>query len=469
MTLDRLLPIYHGLPPVLQSAAARLRGYYLRSWRYGPETDRLVEGALERDSWSEAQWARWRAERLAFVLHRAATVVPYYRRYWEDRRRSGDLVSWQELSNWPVLRKEDVRRRPEDFVAQDRDVRSLYAEHTSGTTGTPLKVWWSRDSVRSWFALFEARIRRWNGVSRYDRWAILGGQLVVPVERRKPPFWVWNAPLRQLYLSSYHLSPATAEVYLDAMREHRVRYLLGYPSAMSVLARLSLERGLEAPELRVAISNAEPLLESQRADISRAFRCPIRDTYGMAEVVCGASECSSSSLHLWPEAGIVEVLTEDSERPAPCGEVGRLVATGLLNADMLLVRYELGDRAALLAEGEPCACGRRLPRLASLEGRADDVLQTPDGRRIGRLDPVFKADLAVREAQIIQERVDLVRVLVVPADGFAEHDEALIREGLRSRLGPSVRINVETVPSIARSANGKFRAVVSRVARGHEA
>jgi phenylacetate-CoA ligase len=463
MTSDLLLALYHRIPSPLQSAVASGRGLVLRSWRYGVDTDRLVAEALERDAWSEAQWENWRAERLCALLHRAATRVPYYREQWETRRRHGDSSSWERLENWPVLNKETVRGRPEAFIADDRDPRSLYSEHTSGTTGTPVRVWWGRETVRQWFALLEARIREWNGVSRFDRWGILGGQLVVPVARRKPPFSVWNAALRQLYLSSYHLSALTVKNYLEEMRERGVTYLWGYASSMSTLARLVQEAGVPAPTLRVAISNAEPLDSLQRTAIASVFGCPVRDTYGMSEIVCGASECAAETLHLWPEVGVPEVLDDETEIHVAVGQPGRLVATGLLNDAMPLVRYELGDRVALGHTDLPCPCGRLLPRLASVEGRADDVLLTRDGRRVGRLDPVFKADLPVREAQIIQEQLDHLRVRIVPAAGFGERHALQIRERLLQRMGAGIHVSVDVVDRIDRDAAGKFRAVVSRL------
>ena len=292
---------------------------------------------------------------------------------------------------------------------------------------------------------------------------MLGGQLVVPIARARPPYWVWNAGMRQLYMSSYHLSAGAIPAYLDAMRRHGVTHVLGYASSMTTVAQAALEAGLRPPALRVAISNAEPLLAWQRARISEAFGCPVRDTYGMAEMVLGGSECAEGSLHLWPEAGVLEVLADAADVPRGAGETGRLVATGLLNPDMPLVRYDVGDRGARAPSGAACACGRLLPRLLAIEGRSDDVVVTPEGRRVGRLDPVFKADLAIREAQIVQETRDRVRVLIVPAEGYGEDDARTVRQGLRERLGDSVAVTIETVPEIPRGAGGKFRGVVSRL------
>lgn len=451
------------MPAPLQSVVAGVRGRQLRSWRYGPETDRLVEEALERERWSADRWRAWRDERLAFVLNRAATRVPYYREQWAERRRRGDAASWELLENWPVLEKETLRGAPGSFVADDRSTGAMFHEHTSGTTGKPLDLWFSRESVRGWYALVEARWRGWYGVSRHDPWAIFGGQLVTRVDRRRPPFWVWNGALNQLYCSSYHLAPDLMRHYLAALRRYRVRYIWGYSSALYSLARGMLAAGTTDLSLRVVATNAEPLYSYQREAMERAFGCPVYETYGMSETVAAASQCAAGSLHLWPEASVVEVL-ERGEGVAP-GEAGDLVCTGLLNADMPLIRYRVGDRGALAGPGAAaCACGRTLPVLASIEGRSDDVLMTADGRRVGRLDPVFKGNLPVREAQIVQEDIGRLRLRYVPAPDFTDEHAREIIARIRARMG-DVKVELEPVAAIPRSANGKFRAVINAMPR----
>ncbi|MGQ9668365.1 MAG: phenylacetate--CoA ligase family protein [Anaerolineae bacterium] len=461
-----MLTLYHNLPYPLRVLAVSARGYYLRWWRYGPETERLVAEALERETWSPERWKAWQGERLAYVLHRARHQVPYYRAYWDERERRGDRASWEYLENWPVLKKEAVRAGPRAFLAEDCRPRRMLNLHTSGTTGTPLSLWIGRQGLQYWYALFEARCRRWYGVSLHDRWAIIGGQLVADVRREKPPFWVWNAGLNQLYLSAYHLSPVTIRHYVDALHHHHIRYLWGYSSSLHALAGLSSMQGLHLPALHVVISNAEPLFDFQRQAIARAFGCPVRATYGMAEMVAGATECEAGRLHLWPEAGIIEVWSDDGDAPARRGEVGRLICTGLINPDMPLVRYEVGDRGALEPDALVCSCGRKLPVLRSVEGRLDAVVVTLDGRRIGRLDPMFKADMPLREAQIIQETSRLLRVRVVPAEGYNERTAGEIAERLRQRVGDDMEILVEEVDHIPRGPNGKFRMVISKVAEG---
>jgi phenylacetate-CoA ligase len=454
---DWRLKIYHRLPAPARSLAATIHGLQLRQWRYGPKTEELVAEALEREQWPAKRWETWQEERLGAVLHRAATQIPYYRKQWALRRRNGDRASWQYLENWPILEKEPLRKNPAGFVADDCDARRMFHDHTSGTSGKSLDLWFRRETVRAWYALSEARWRRWYGLSMSDRWGILGGRLVTPVEQSRPPFWVWNAAFKQLYLSSYHLSPDLMPSYLDAISGYKLTYLLGYTSSLHALATTALRLKRRDLKLKVVITNAEPIFDYQREVISEAFQCPVRETYGMAETVAAASECESGKLHLWPEAGWIEVISNNT--PEKYNAVGDLVCTSLLNIDMPLIRYRVGDRAAISDPALPCSCGRKLPQLSSLEGRIDEVVYTPDGRRIGRLDPVFKAQLPVREAQIIQERLDLVRIRYAPDPEFNSDAARSIIERLRARMG-EVEVTLEPVSEIPRGASGKFRAVI---------
>lgn len=444
----RLIALYHLLPPRARSTVASLRGWYLNRWRFSKRTLRLIDEALARDHWTPAQWNAWRAEQLGRILHRAATQVSYYREHWAARRRNGDRSSWELLEHWPVLEKSSVRATPRAFLADDCDTRFLFRELTSGTTGTPLEIWRSRTTLERLYALATARTRVWDGISHGSRWARLGGQLVTPVQQRQPPFWVWNAAMRQLYMSSYHLSPALIPHYLDALARYRITYVAGYPSSIHALAQQVLRLGRRDLQLAAVYTNAERLYPDQRKAIAAAFQCPVRQTYGMAETVAAGSECAAGQLHQWPEAGIIEQ------------QDGEFICTGLLNADMILVRYRLGDRGRMeQTRATPCECGRTLPAFGAIEGRSGDVLVTRDGRAAPAIDVIFDGLGTIREAQVIQESLDLVRVRVAPAPGFTESHAHTITLGLRDRLG-DIQVVVDQVDAVPRTSSGKLRAVV---------
>jgi phenylacetate-CoA ligase len=256
--------------------------------------------------------------------------------------------------------------------------------------------------------------------------------------------------MRQLYLSTYHLAPDLIPHYLNALQRYRVVYIAGYPSAVEAIAQEVLQLGRTDLRLAAVYANAEPVTAAQREVISAAFGCPTRESYGMVEGVAGASECPMGRLHQWPELGHVEVRRN-----------GELVCTGLLNPDMILIRYRVGDRGQVPPDAEPCPCGRALPLMGPIEGRTDDVLITPDGRQAARMGAVFHG-LPVRQSQIIQERADFLRVLVVPAAGFDDGHERTIAGRIRERLG-EIEVAVERAPAIQRTSNGKLRAIVSRL------
>lgn len=453
---DTLTALYHRLPAPARSAAATARGMYLRFWRYGPDHDRRAHEALERERWAPSRWRAWQEERLAQLLHRAATRVPYYRNHWAERRRRGDGASWEHLENWPILEKDAVRHQPRAFLADDCDPGRMLHEQTSGTSGKPIDVWRSRSTLTELYAIAEARTRMWLGISDRERWARLGGQLVTPVERRRPPFWVWNAAMRQLYLSAYHLAPDLIHHYVDAIVRYRVRYIGGYPSSLASLAH-QVRRAGRPLDMLAVFTNAEPVTPDQRQVIASAFNCPVRESYGMAEAVAAGSECDAGNLHEWPEIGHIEVHRDG--QPAPDGESGEMICTSLLNWDMPLIRYRVGDSGRLANSDRRCVCGRGLPMIESIDGRTTDTLITPDGRQVFWLNPVFYG-LPVQEAQIVQRALDHVVVRVVPDASFNGRTEDVIVDRLRDRMGKGVGVEVRTNEPIPRTANGKLRMVV---------
>jgi phenylacetate-CoA ligase len=98
-----------------------------------------------------------------------------------------------------------------------------------------------------------------------------------------------------------------------------------------------------------------------------------------------------------------------------------------------------------------------------VDGRIEDYVVTPDGRRVGRLDHIFKELPDVAEAQILQETQEAIDVLVVPRTRWKADSERSLLKEIRSRLGEEIGVTVRQVDAIPREANGKFRAVKSRV------
>ena len=169
-------------------------------------------------------------------------------------------------------------------------------------------------------------------------------------------------------------------------------------------------------------------------------------------MVAAAGDCEKGNLHQWLEAGIIRGESScDNKQP------NDFICTGLINPDMPLIRYRIGDCGTI--SDETCDCGKTLPLMGKIEGRNDDVLYTTDGRRVGRLDPVFKNNLPIIEAQIIQESLREIVVKYIPAENFNQRDAKDLSDRIRERMG-DVQVRLEKVVQIPRTKSGKFRAVV---------
>lgn len=446
--------------PALRDLVATVRGFQLARERYGATYRESTPRIRERITWSAEQMREYIDGRVIQIVRTAANHVPYYRDSFAaagiDPR---EIRGVDDLPKLPLVEKAALREDPYRFIDERIDPKTLVWSNTSGTTGTPLKIASTRECKQIHYAYFEARHREVAGI-QFGRkpYAMIGGQLVAPIERTRPPFWCYNHIQKQLYLSSYHISDANLPAYVAELRRRPYHALMGYPSSLHAIARYLIDSGERPLRIPIVSTSSETLFEHQRRDIERAFGARVFDQYGCAEMCVFASESTDGVMYLSPGYGFVEILGPD-RNAVEDGEVGEVVCTGLLNEAQPLIRYRIGDRAAL-TRPRPQFPG--LPVVSRLEGRIDKIIRTRDGRRIGRLDPVFKGVVGVKECQIVQEDWDRFRLRVVAGPEYADHVGRLLVSNLRERIG-DVRVEISIEPFIERSANGKFEAVVSRM------
>ena len=447
--------MYWRLPVRLQELALS---------RYARRLDRLYYGgAFEREyaavrssAWKNpAELERWQLERLNGILETAKRHVPYYR----DSAVIPvlPLRSLAELPGLPLLDRQRIRQREPEFVDERLERSRLFQDKTSGSTGTAMTVYWPPGPLQRLWAVFEVRIREAASVSRWIPRAMLGGRPIVRGDQREPPFWRYNRTWRQLYLSSYHVSERNAPAYAGAIRDSGVRWLTGYGSAIAALAESCVAAGLAPLPLDVVVVSGDTLQPGMRQSIEKFFQCRCHDSYGQVEGVAMAMECRGRRLHLVPEVGIVEILGENGQA-CPPGQVGEIVATGLLNDGMPLLRYRTGDVAAY-APDQRCDCGSIHPIIEALEGRVDDYLVTDDGRRIGRLSTALKRSPSIHSAQIVQDRPGHAYLLVRPGEGYRTADAAPVRDDILERIG-TFDLEVLEVEEIPKTPTGKTRLVV---------
>lgn len=419
----------------LRTYRKRFGGVFVKSLHELEETQSRPTEALVASSRDAA----------AALARRAIATCAAYR----------DLVGSDEFRNWsalPLLSKSFVRERGE--ALRDEGVLSsgkVLVRHTSGTTGTPLRLYQTLQAVQRENA-FTWQHRSWHGCPHGTRTLTVAGHPVIPTRRRKPPFWVRNYRENQLFLSSFHLAPSSFAPSARAVADFAPAFIHGYPSAVALVAQAVLEAGVQVSP-RAVITASETLLAHQREKIKSAFGVEARMWYGNTELAGNIVECPQGRLHVREEHSFVEFLRDDGTSASP-GETARLVATPLSYPAMFLLRYDTGDQV-IPSERELCECGRPGRLVEAVLGRVEDYVIDGEGRLIGRLDHLFKEARGVREAQIVQDVPGEVKLRIVLGDAEPKALEQVVRDEARMRFSPNTRLTFEYVRELERNASGK--------------
>ena len=347
---------------------------------------------------------------------------------------------------------------PDLFISKTIGKHTI--SHTSGSTGTPLRLYLSHQSEQYNYALLVARLLDWAGLDTKDKKVMFGGQLVTPIDREQPPFWVNNYYENQLYCSSYHMSPTNLENYYLKIKSFKPAYLTGYASSIYLFSQYMIQTGKKIKSIKAILPSSETLSPTQRKLMERAFDCKVYNSYSLSEYVNFASECKYGTMHISPEAGMIHIL-DDNGKTKKNGEIGNLISTTLFNDSMPLIKYNTGDLAVL--EDKECRCGRHLPVLKTIIGRQDDYLIALDGSKVGRLDPVFKNINGIIEAQIVQNKLNEIDVFIVPSHNFTKSNELKIINNLKNRVGENINVKVKKSSMIKRNHNGKFKSVICKI------
>ena len=447
--------LYARLPIALQQWAVSAEGRRIRRRRFDAAFHRLLQEYNARGAWSAEARMAYRDERLARFIEHAVQTVPYYRECFRDLgAHPGDFRRLSDLAALPVLTKQTVQARTADFVSEAVCAQDTTTIHTSGTTGAGLRFPATHDSQREHWAVWW-RFRGWHGIPFDTPCLYFGGRSVVPARQRKPPFWRYNRPGRQILFSGYHLSEANAAAYIAEIQRSGYRWIHGYPSLVALLAHHVLRAGVQ-PGIRWVSLGAESVLPHQRAVIEQAFGVQAITHYSMAEGVANVSMAPDGNYYVDEDFAAVEFLPrEDGNHD--------IVGTNFSNPAFPLIRYQVGDHATLPAEASSGGFGRQV---IAIDGRKEDYIITKHGARIGRLDHIFKDMTRVREAQIRQSRAGAMTLVVVKGADFGEADARQLREETRKRVGDDVDFTIEYADAIPRSASGKLRFVVSTLDAG---
>jgi len=406
-------------------------------------------------------------QRLRWTLQHAYDHVPHYRAAFEARGvHPSDLKSLADLAKFPFTTKHDLRANyPFGMFAVPREqVARIHA--SSGTTGKPTVVGYTRRDIDTWADLVARSIRASGGragdiVHVAYGYGLFTGGLGAHYGAERAGCTV------------IPMSGGQTEKQVQLINDFRPDIIMVTPSYMQVIVEEFRRQGLDAAasSLEVGIFGAEPWTEAMRQEIEASAGLDAVDIYGLSEVMGPgvANECieSKDGPVIWEDHFYPEIIDPDTGEVLPEGEEGELVFTTLTKEALPVVRYRTRDLTRLLP---PTA--RSFRRMGKIVGRSDDMLII----RGVNVFPTQIEELVLQHGalagqyQLVVTREGSLDAVQVRCELLPQHADGTDREAVASQLrhriktlvGISATVEVGLPESIERTLVGKARRVIDK-------
>ena len=417
---------------------------------------------LSKTQWlSESELKEIQLKLLKRLVRHCYDTVPYYKTLMDQQGISVDSIKvLEDINLFPILTKNDLIQAGMSIISTKYPKWLMRVANTGGTTGTPLLIWRDLFSVGNNHAFFR-RQKDWAGIGLRDKCAYLTGRIIAEPDKKNGCLYAYDPFMKELILSTYHLSIDTAKEYAKVLERYKVKAIEGYPSAVYLLAKTCLDSGIKV-KLESALTSSETLTESMRTTIAKAFKCKVYDYYGSAERTCVIHTCDYGNYHVIPEYGLTELVPVDESDNDKC----KIISTGFWNMAMPLIRYDIGD--VLVKSDERCPCDRAYPVIKSIIGREGDVIKAPSGEEFGvtimiHLLYVICGANNILETQFIQDALDHITVEYVPGKRFSNDDFSIAQKRFVEHLPNELKIDFKKVKAVRRTPDGKIQPVISQL------
>ena len=408
---------------------------------------------LKSQWWDKEKLEKYQNNKLRILIHHSYENVEYYKRIFKDNNlEPNDIKNKEDLLKIPPLKKENLREYGfSQLLATNIPEKRRILGRTGGSTGEPLQYYRDKNS-KSWSVGATYRCNSWVGLRIAERRIQLsGGSLGGFLTSKSKLMQKMEQFLTGIIIiPTFELSNENLNNYVKLMnRKKKVSFLRGYPSALFILAKHINKTESFKRKLNGVMTTAEKLYDFQTVEIERAFNCKVFDQYGCGEINSIASQCDQARLyHIFDEHVIVEHDKSSSNNIARITDLDNFVSP--------LIRYENGDMLSF--SQEKCTCGRELSTLEKIDGRTHDYIKTIDGNLIaGEFFPhLFQKIIGIDQYQIIQEKIDFIKVIVKPNPKYSEEEmNNYIKKIQEYCGGKGVEIELTKVSDFPQNKSGK--------------
>jgi len=408
-------------------------------------------------------------QRLKKTLQHAYAHVPHYKQSFDAKGvHPEDLKSLADLAKFPFTVKKDLRDNyPFGLFAVPREqVVRLHA--SSGTTGKPTVVGYTKNDISTWADLVARSIRAAGGRAgdiiqiSYGYGLFTGGLGA-------------HYGAERLGCTVIPMSGGQTEKQIQLIQDFQPSIIMVTPSYMQVIIEQLQRMGLDPREtsLKVGIFGAEPWTEAMRREIETKAAIDAVDIYGLSEVMGPgvASECveSKDGPVIWEDHFYPEIIDPGTGEVLPDGAEGELVFTSLTKEALPIIRYRTRDLTRLLPP-----TSRAFRRMGKIVGRSDDMLII----RGVNVFPTQIEEIVLAHGQLsgqyqvlvsregLLDEVEVHCELQPGAQGLnpqAQQEIASwVTQRVKTLVGISTRVSVLAPDSIERTLTGKARRVIDK-------
>lgn len=376
---------------------------------------------------------------------------PFYRKKFAGIDLAA-VRTWEDFERLPLSEKADLRDAYPLGLQAVPDAEVVRIHSSSGTTGTPIIIPYTRQDVDDWAEMF-ARCYAMAGVTDLDRVHIT------------PGYGLWTAGIgfqagaERLGAMVIPMGPGNTDKQIQMMIDLKSTVLCATSSYALLLAEEIEKRGVgDRIHLRKALIGSERWGEKMRRRIASELGVQLYDIYGLTEIYgpgIGISCEHECGMHYWSDYVYCEIVDPHTGELVPEGALGELVITTLRKQGAPLVRYRTHDLTRFVP-GE-CACGSPFPRIDTVMGRTDDMVKVKGVN-------IFPAqiDEALREVEGVSsefqimidhlEGRDIMTVFFETAEGVRKEGiEAAVRQKCKERIGITVVAKAVGIGDLPRS------------------
>ncbi|HEX2960280.1 MAG TPA: hypothetical protein VHO43_00715 [Ignavibacteriales bacterium] len=381
--------------------------------------------------------------------------VPYYKRIFKELGiLPEDIKSKDDLSKLPLLDKQIIREKPEDFMVRNYPAFRRFYVTTGGTSGAQHKFYQSKNVWKKEQAFIINYYMGFDYTYSDLRATLRGGEFN---ELPDNVYWKINPINNEINFSPFHINTNTIKYYVDKLNELKPMYIHGYPSALLLLVKNIQEHNLKLSYSPKAVFlSSENYTSEQKEELQGFFNGKISTYYGHSErLIFAPSDCELKTFTVDRRYGAFELVDDNDRVITQNGATGEIVGTSFDNYAMPLIRYRTNDLTSYSSYDSL--------KINPIKGRWNQEFL--DGSNMLRVSltglnmhsDIFKNILAM---QFYQPRVGEAVLVVVTKKDFTDFDARKILHAFNKKAGHAIKFSLERRDSLIQTERGKTKRII---------